>query len=354
MLNFLEGGGDCAEIIRLHDWSDTSLGDPAEWDVVLKTNVSTILGSRFPQCLFWGPDLIMIYNDGYAPLMGKKPCGIGLRVSDVWSDVWDGLHPIADKAMAGEPSFNENYELLTERNGFPEAAWFTFCYSPVRDANGLVVAVLNTVVETTETVLAKQRIELVNNELAHRMKNTFSVVNAIAAQTFGAGEETDSPQTRFANRLSALAAAQDVLLMGSMGRAEIGQIISGTLAPHLPNRAALKMEGPNWLLTGKQVFALALAVHELATNAAKYGAFSVPAGEVLVAWSGGTPGSDDLFELTWEERGVGLIERPKRTGFGTRLITRILPMEFGGTVELEYGSDGLRFAFTSTMRKLRA
>lgn len=354
MLKFLEGGGACADLIRDFDWLSSPLGDPARWDVVLKTNVSTILGSRFPQCLFWGPELIMIYNDGFAPLMGKKPCGIGLPVSEVWSDVWDGLQPIADKALAGEPTFNQNYELQTERNGHPETAWFTFSYSPVRDENGRVVGVLNTVVETTETVLAKQRIELVNNELAHRMKNTFSVINAIAAQTFGAGEGRDSPQARFASRLSAMAAAQDVLLMGNMGRAQIGQIIAATLAPHLPNRAALKMEGPDWMLTGKQVFALALAIHELATNAAKYGAFSVPAGQVLVRWNGGTPGSDEPFELIWEETGVGLIERPERTGFGTRLITRILPMEFGGKVDLEYGGNGLRFVFASTMRNLRA
>lgn len=354
MLKFLEGGGQMAEVIRQHDWSETPLGDPAGWDVVLKTTVSTILGSGFPQCLFWGPDLIMIYNDGYAPLMGKKPCGIGIPVSEVWSDVWDGLAPIAAKAMAGEPSFNANYELPNERNGFLETAWFTFSYSPVRDETGTVVAVLNTVVETTETVLAKQRIELINNELAHRMKNTFSVVNAIAAQTFGMSEDKDAPQARFASRLSALAKAQDVLTDGAMGRAGIRQIIQAALAAHLPDRDALVLEGPDWQLTGRQVFAMALALHELATNAAKYGAFAKPSGSVAVRWSGGAPGSDEPFEFIWEESGVGPVEEPSRKGFGSRLITRILPGEFGGDAAIDYGADGVRFSFTTTMRKLSA
>lgn len=354
MLSFLEGGGACAEAIRRHDWSNSPLGDPQGWGPVLKTTVATMLASRFPQSVFWGPELILIYNDGYAPLMGKKPCGIGLPVAEVWSDVWDGLAPIADAAMAGEPTFNEDYELLTERNGYPESAWFTFSYSPVRDEMGKVVAVLNTVVETTQTVLAKRRIELLNHELAHRMKNTFSVVNAISAQTFGAGDGEDSPQERFAQRLSALSSAQDLLLMGEWGKVEIDQIVKGTLAPHTPHAEAVHMDGPPLVLAGKQVFGLALGLHELATNAAKYGALATPSGRVDIRWRAGEPGSDEPFELVWEESGVGPVQQPSRIGFGTRLITRALPMEFGGSAEIDYGADGLRFTLTSTMRTLKA
>lgn len=354
MLSFLTGGGACAEVIRDHDWSNTPLGDPAGWGSVLKTTVATMLASRFPQSLFWGPELILIYNDGYAPLLGRKPCGIGRPVAEVWSDVWESFAPIAEAAMAGVPTFSEDFEMLTERNGYPESAWFTFSYSPVRDEMGQVVAVLNTVVETTQTVLAKRRIELLNHELAHRMKNTFSVINAISAQTFGAGDGPDSPQDRFAQRLGALASAQDLLLMGEWGKVEIAQIVQGTLAPHIPHADAVCAEGPPLVLAGKQVFGLALGLHELATNAAKYGALATPAGKVAIRWQAGEPGSDEPFELVWEESGVGPVTAPSRIGFGTRLITRALPMEFGGAARLDYGADGLRFTLASTMRRLKA
>ena len=354
MFNFLAGGGSCAELIRAHDWSASPLGPPEQWDPVLKATLGTMLGSLFPKCMFWGPDLIMLYNDGYAPMLGRKPMAIGQPMREVWSDIWDQVEPMAKRALAGEPTFIEDYEITTDRNGYPEQAWFTFCLSPVRDEFGTVFAVFNTVVETTQTVLAKQRIELVNNELAHRMKNTFSVVNAIAAQTFGMSEDKDAPQTRFASRLSALAKAQDVLIGGTMGRAGIRQIVEGTLAAHLPDRDALFLEGPDWQLTGRQVFALALALHELATNAVKYGAFGKPTGSVAVRWSGGAPGSDEPFEFLWQESGVGPVQKPSRNGFGSRLITRILPSEFGGDAEIDYGTDGVTFSFTTTMRKLSA
>ncbi|MFC0588752.1 sensor histidine kinase [Novosphingobium aquiterrae] len=335
------------------DWTNRPLGPPESWSGVLKITAATVLASRFPQCMLWGAEGIMLYNDGYAPLMGNKPCGIGRPVAEVWSDVWDDIGPIFDKGMAGESSFFHDMELHTQRHGFDEQAWFTFSYTPVRDEFGKVLGVLNTVVETTETVLAKRRIELLNGELAHRMKNTFSVINAIAAQTFGFASDDDAPQARFSQRLQALSTAQDLLLHDSWGRADLEQIVRNALAPHLPAEDVLALDGPPVTLVGKQVFGLSLAMHELATNAAKYGAFARPGGKVSVRWQAGTPGSDDPFELVWEESGVGPVERPARTGFGTGLVTRALPMEFGGTGQVDYGADGVRFCLTSSMKTLK-
>lgn len=353
MLSFLEGGGACAATIRQLDWRDNPLGPPESWSTVLKIIVGTMLSSRFPKCLLWGPEGIMLYNDDYIPLMGSKPCAMGRPVAEVWSDVWGEIGPIFDKAMAGEASFFDSLELHTQRNGFDESAWFTFSYTPVRNEFGTVLGVLDTVVEVTETVLAKQRIELLNGELAHRMKNTFAVINAISSQTFGTVEDKDSPQARFSERLHALSAAQDLLLHGEWGRVSLKQIVQNTLAPHVPRSDALAIEGPELALVGRQVFGLALALHELATNAAKYGAFARPDGRVNVRWQVGNPGSDEPFELVWEESGVGPVERPARTGFGTGLITRALPMEFGGTAQIDYGEDGVRFCLTSSMRTLK-
>ncbi len=354
MLSFLQGGGKCAEEIRTRDWTGNPLGPPESWSAVLKTTAATMLASRFPQCLLWGPDGVMLYNDGYIPVMGSKPSGLGRPVAEVWSDMWGEIEPIFTSAMAGESSFFQDMPLRTQRNGFDEQAWFTFSYTPVRDEFGTVLGVLDTVIEVTETIQAKQRIDLLNHELAHRMKNTFSVVNAISAQTFGSDGGEDSPQAQFSQRLQALSAAQDLLMHGNWGRVELSKLVSGTLSPHLPRQDALTLDGPPLVLAGRQVFGLALAVHELATNAVKYGAFAKPRGEVAVKWSAGRPGSKDPFEFVWQERGVGAVKKPAKTGFGTRLITRALPMEFGGTAGIDYGADGIRFTLRSTMQTLSA
>lgn len=354
MLRFLAGGGDCAKTIEAMDWTDNPLGPPQLWDPVLKTTVATMLAARFPQCLLWGEDGIMLYNDGYEPLLGEKPCAMGRPVAEVWSDVWGDIKPMFDQAMAGKPTFIEDMMLTTQRNGFEEQAWFTFGYSPVRDEFGKILGVLDTVVETTETIRAKQRNELLNHELAHRMKNTFSVINAISAQTFGLADGEGSPQHRFAERLNALSAAQDLLLGGNWGRVELEQLLSSTLSPHLPRDGAVSLDGPPLVLTGKQVFGLVLGVHELATNAVKYGAFARPDGSVALEWQAGRPGSDDPFVLTWSESGVGPVKKPDRVGFGKRLITRALPMEFGGSAQIDYGDDGIRFTLTSSMKKIKA
>ena len=91
-----------------------------------------------------------------------------------------------------------------------------------------------------------------------------------------------------------------------------------------------------------------------AVDGALHAAGRVGYGAVAVRWSGGAPGSDEPFKFLWQESGVGRVEEPSRKGFGSRLITRILPGEFGGDAAIDYGADGVTFSFTSTMRKLSA
>lgn len=135
--------------VRDHDWSSTPLGPMAQWPAVLRFAVETMLSSRFPACLAWGPERILFYNDAYLPIMGAKPEGQGRPISQVWSEAWEAIGPLVDKAFAGEATFIEDYELKINRYGHTETAYFTFCYSPVRDESGAVVGMLDTVVETT-------------------------------------------------------------------------------------------------------------------------------------------------------------------------------------------------------------
>jgi hypothetical protein len=144
-------------LMRERDWSPSPLGPPENWPQSLRTAVSMVLGSQFPSCLVWGPDLITLYNDAFRPILGTKPEALGRPFSEVWSEAWDTIGPIAERAFAGEATFIEDFPLVMKRHGYPEQTYFTFCYSPVRDETGNVAGFLDTVIETTGKVLAEQR-----------------------------------------------------------------------------------------------------------------------------------------------------------------------------------------------------
>lgn len=151
---FPRAQGAMSAKVRAHDWANTPLGPIESWPQSLCFAVETMLSSRFPACMTWGPDHTMFYNDAYQPMMGSKPEALGRPLSAVWSEVWPALKPLVDKAYAGEATFIEDLELEINRSGQPELAYFTFCYSPLRDEQGAVRGMLDTVVETTSKFLA--------------------------------------------------------------------------------------------------------------------------------------------------------------------------------------------------------
>lgn len=159
----------CASIIDSFDWATTSLGPRDRWPISLRTVVDMVLGSEFPQAVVWGPDFITIHNDAFLPILGGKPSAIGRSFADVWAEVWASIRPIAEKAYSGTPTFIENFPLVINRNGYEEQAYFTFCYSPLRGDDGKIAGMIDTVIETTSTVLASQTEERLR--LANRVTN---------------------------------------------------------------------------------------------------------------------------------------------------------------------------------------
>jgi PAS domain S-box-containing protein len=153
----LTGGGAMSALIEGHDWTATPLGPPEAWPLSLRIAVGMTLGSKFPACIIWGPGLVTIYNDAFRPILGAKPEALGRPFNEVWSEAWETIGPIAERAFAGEATFIEDFPLTVERHGYPEEAYFTFCYSPIRDEMGRVAGVLDTIVETTGKVLAERR-----------------------------------------------------------------------------------------------------------------------------------------------------------------------------------------------------
>jgi serine phosphatase RsbU (regulator of sigma subunit) len=181
--------------VLTHDWAATPLGPERQWSPTLRTAVSTVLNTRFAMLLMWGPDLVMVYNDGYAPMLGlRHPKALGQRVPDVWDDVWADIQPMITEVFAGGATSYEDLPLVMTRNGFVEEAYFTFSYSPVVEPGGTVVGLLNTVVETTPRVLAARRMTVLQQlgSLPRSVHGSTPEACAAALQVLS-GSRTDCP-----------------------------------------------------------------------------------------------------------------------------------------------------------------
>ncbi|MBE0691825.1 MAG: sensor histidine kinase [Aquamicrobium sp.] len=348
-INFLDGGGEMGAAIRSHDWSASELGPPQNWPPSLKTAVGMALSSKFPKCVVWGPDLITLYNDAFRPILGDKPLALGRSFRDVWSEAWHEIGPIAERAYAGEATFIEDFPLVIDRYGYPEQCYFTFCYSPIRDENGVVRGMMDTVIETTGKVEAERQARLLNGELEHRIKNALTVIQAIVNQTFQSAGSGEEAREALMQRIGALAEAQALLTRASMAEAGIRDVIEHALTPFRTGSGRFRIEGAPVALSAKQSLSLALAINELATNALKYGALSSGDGEVRVTWAAGRPGTEDEFRLNWVEAGGPPVSPPERKGFGSRIIEKALAADFMGEAALSYDPAGVRCELRTRM-----
>lgn len=151
--SFLQGGGECGALLRRIEWSVHPLGPPSGWPDELATLVGMVLRSKQPMFLAWGPERIMLYNDAYGVIAGKRhPEGLGQPMDRMWFDIWDKVGPLTDAAYAGTGTATDEMQLVLHRNGYPETTYFAFSYNPVRDRNGTVLGMFCSCVETTAAV----------------------------------------------------------------------------------------------------------------------------------------------------------------------------------------------------------
>jgi two-component sensor histidine kinase len=348
------GRSHAAEAIRRLDWSNNPLGPIRDWSPSLRTIAGAVLESAFPKCLVWGPERITLHNDAFAPLLGRKPLAQGRPFDEVWHEAWPVIGPFAERAYAGEATFIEDFSLIVHRSGFPEQTYFTFCYSPIRDDTGQVAGFLDTVIETTAKVRAEQRAQLINAELAHRIQNMLTIVNAIADQTFRNAASLTEARTAFIERIRALGSAHEVLTQSTDNVASIAAVIEHALAPLQGALGQICADGPPLNLPARQALTLGMCIHELATNAMKYGALSQPGGEVTIRWRIEPRDGEDHFQLTWIESNGPVVIAPERRGFGSLLIEHVLADDFHGQVEVDYHPQGLRCELTTRLSHLRS
>jgi PAS domain S-box-containing protein len=159
-LAFLAGGGEMGERTRGFDWSKTPVGPVAEWPQSLKTAVRIMLDARYPMFVWWGPGLINLYNDAYAPFLGQRhPNALGRPAAEVWAEIWHIVGPQAEAARTeGRATWSEEQLLVMERNGFLEETWFTWSYSPIHDDEGGIGGVFCACREDTHRVLVQRRL----------------------------------------------------------------------------------------------------------------------------------------------------------------------------------------------------
>lgn len=337
-----------AQLIRDFDWAATPLGPSADWPIELKTIVNFILESQFPAAIVWGADFTTIYNDAFRPILGHKPEALGRSFADIWSEAWDEIAPIARRAYRGEATFIRDFPLKVDRTGRVEQAWFTFCYSPLRLADGSVAGMMDTVVETTATVQAQRDLEVLNNELRHRLKNNLATVQSLARQTLKSVPDRCAVENLL-DRIVALGAAHDVLFRHGWSSATVQEVARASLSGLLPLQR-IALAGPHVPIDARATVALALVLHELATNAAKYGSLSSHDGRVSLIWT--VDGVAGLLRLDWAETGGPPASPPERTGFGSQLIDRGLSPR--SRVSRTYSKSGFRAEITTPLDDLLA
>jgi PAS domain S-box-containing protein len=178
---FLAGGGEMGALMRRHDWGATPLGEPDLWPQSLRTSVSTCLNCAFPILLWWGRELVMLYNDEYMPIIGAKhPAALGQAGAECWPEIWDLVGPMLSQVLqTGQPTRSRDMLLSLQRKGFAEECYFSFSYSPIRDETGGVGGVFTPVMETSAKVIGERRLRTLR-DLAAQAATTLDVDTSLS------------------------------------------------------------------------------------------------------------------------------------------------------------------------------
>lgn len=245
------------------------------------------------------------------------------------------------KQVAGELQFYSIEKRFVRPDG--RTIWISVRSSPVRTAAGTLLYLVRVVQDITERKESERRQKLLVDELNHRVKNTLATVQSLASQTSRSAGSPKEFSSAFEGRLIALSKAHDQLTRHHWESAELRELLSGSLAPYAAASAErIVLRGEDLVLRPRAVLTLAMAVHELTTNAAKYGSLSVPTGSVKIQWGPVVEDGRKHLRIDWIESGGPPVSVPKRRSFGSRMIEGSLNAELGGIAKLNYPPEGVR------------
>ncbi|OAH25870.1 hypothetical protein AX289_31150 [Methylorubrum populi] len=218
--------------------------------------------------------------------------------------------------------------------------WIEIVGVPMRDADGRMTGGVVAVADVDDRRKAQAHQDLLNHELSHRMKNLLAMVQAIAASTLRGATDVEAARDVLGSRLVALGKAHDMLLGGAAESALLSAVVREGVGVQEAAGARVSFTGPNVQIGGKAALSLALTLHELTTNAVKYGALSVPEGRVSLTASLIELAEGPDLRIAWTETGGPPVVPPSRKGFGSRLIERGLTAQVGARLTLDYPGEG--------------
>lgn len=252
-----------------------------------------------------------------------------------------------DQLWRGERDTYQREKRFVRKDG--TIIWVELSASVVRGPDEASSYGVRIIRDVTDRRRAEDHQRLLIAELNHRVKNSLAVVQGLAHQTFKPDRVPPDLIATFEGRLSALAAAHDLLMKQSWAATPIASVIAAALKPFEEGEGRFSASGPEILLSPASSVSLTLGLHELATNAAKYGALANSSGRVAVEWRS----TDGEFDLTWTEHGGPPVEVPSRRGFGTRLLERAVAQDLGGTVDLRFDPKGVICTIRTRIDRVR-
>jgi PAS domain S-box-containing protein len=274
----------------------------------------------------WDPAMVNVFGRG----LRKRPRNVEEFVALIHPDDRDHA-----QRMIGSTTEYEFRALLPDG----EERWIYDRSRAVYDGERKPLYMIGACLDITARKKAEERQSLLIHELNHRVKNTLATVQSLALQTMRSSSSPEAFQDNFMARLMALSATHDLLTQTYWESTSLNDVIEAELRPHGGvDHKRIRTQGSAVKLKPQQALSLGLAIHELATNAVKYGSLSMPQGELSIDWHM-TEGAE--LAIHWHEQGGPSVRKPERQGFGTRLIDRSIVHELGGFVEMSYAPSGV-------------
>jgi two-component sensor histidine kinase len=223
---------------------------------------------------------------------------------------------------------------------------------PLSDNSGACIGCILTLTEITDRKRTETQQTMLVAELNHRVKNILAIVQSVAWQTLSANQSPADFKQAFDGRLRALSLAHDILTQGRWGHVEFEQLVERSLAPYYGADRGPRAEwsGARLLLPPNMVVPLSMVLHELSTNAAKYGAFSAEHGRVRITWRT----DDGKVRFTWAETGGPPVASEIKAGFGSKLISRVVSYDLAGTADLDFAREGFHCSLTFPVPQVAA
>ncbi|WP_210252959.1 PAS domain-containing sensor histidine kinase [Rhizobium sp. 18065] len=291
-------------------------------------------------------------NEQYYAMIGNRDI-IGKPVADAvaevvsqgYIDILDGVY------RTGKPYVAKSVEIELNRgpDGEKQTRVIDLAYQPMHDPDCRIGGILVQALDVTEMRADEKHRELLSHELGHRLKNQLAMVQAIASQTLRSAPDMQTARRTLSDRIGVLSHAHDAIIKGGNGSSRVGDLVAQMIALHDdPNAPRISTSGPNLKIGSRSSLSLSLILHELATNALKHGALSVPEGRVELTW-GVTGAHQDRFELVWRESGGPQVVSPGSESSGTRLIRAGLDGTADCKVDVTYAPEGFNLIISAEL-----